>query len=66
MADLEDEETKTLLEKLKEIGQSFIGTDIKWNFTNFLLDKEGNVIDRFSTTFKPHNLDLKIAGLIAK
>ncbi len=27
--------------------------DIKWNFTKFLVDREGNVIGRYSPTFKP-------------
>ena len=27
--------------------------DIKWNFTKFMVDREGNVVARYSPTFKP-------------
>ena len=33
--------------------------DIKWNFTKFLIDKEGNVVSRYSPTFKPENMEKK-------
>jgi len=31
--------------------------DIKWNFTKFLVDKEGKVIKRYSPTFKPEDME---------
>ena len=37
---------------------------IKWNFTKFLVDKEGNVIARFSPTYKPEDIADKIKELI--
>ena len=30
--------------------------DIKWNFTKFLVDREGNVVGRYSPTFKPEDM----------
>ena len=38
--------------------------DIKWNFTKFLVDKEGNVIERYSPTFKPENMEDDIKKLL--
>ena len=38
--------------------------DIKWNFTKFLVDKEGNVVGRYSPTIKPEEIDSKIAELL--
>ena len=38
--------------------------DIKWNFTKFLVDREGNVVARFSPTFKPEDMEKKIKGLL--
>ena len=38
--------------------------DIKWNFTKFLVDKEGNVVGRYSPTFKPENIEEKIKELL--
>ncbi|OUM60384.1 hypothetical protein PIROE2DRAFT_13852 [Piromyces sp. E2] len=38
--------------------------DIKWNFTKFLVDKEGNVIGRYPPTCKPENIESKIKELL--
>ncbi len=40
------------------------GSNIKWNFTKFLVDQKGNVIKRFAPTHKPEALDAQIAGLL--
>ena len=38
--------------------------DIKWNFTKFLVDKDGKVIGRYSPTFKPENMEKDIKKVI--
>ena len=38
--------------------------DIKWNFTKFLVDKKGNVVGRYSPTYKPEDMEDKIKELI--
>ena len=38
--------------------------DIKWNFTKFLVDREGNVVERFEPTAKMDLVDEKISKLI--
>ena len=38
--------------------------DIKWNFIKFLVDREGNVVYRFSPTYKPEEIEEKIKELI--
>ena len=38
--------------------------DIKWNFTKFLVDKEGKVKGRYSPTFKPEDMVEDIKKLI--
>ena len=38
--------------------------DIKWNFTKFLVDKEGKVIERYSPTFKPEDMEEYIKKII--
>ena len=35
--------------------------DIKWNFTKFLIDRQGNVIKRFEPTDKMADVELEIA-----
>ena len=39
------------VEKLSKTTK--VDGDIKWNFTKFIVDREGRVIERFSPTFKP-------------
>jgi len=38
--------------------------DIKWNFTKFLVDREGNVVKRFDPTSEPAGFEADIAALI--
>lgn len=37
---------------------------IKWNFTKFLVDRNGNVIKRFSPTYKPEDMAEEIEELL--
>lgn len=47
----------------KELGGIF-GSRIKWNFTKFLLNKNGKPVKRFSPTTKPENLEKYIKNLL--
>lgn len=48
---------------LKEAKPGLLGTEaIKWNFTKFLVDRQGNVVDRFAPNTEPD----KIRGAIEK
>ena len=38
--------------------------DIKWNFTKFLVDKEGNVVKRYEPMTKPEDIEKDIVGLL--
>ena len=40
--------------------------DIKWNFTKFLVDKEGNIVGRYSPTYKPEEMEDKIRELLSQ
>ncbi|WP_172202724.1 glutathione peroxidase [Niveibacterium sp. COAC-50] len=40
-------------------------TAIKWNFTKFLVDRDGNVVERFAPTTKPEELAAQIETLLA-
>ena len=37
--------------------------DVEWNFTKFLVDREGNVVRRFHPTTAPEEIDAEIAAL---
>ena len=38
--------------------------DIKWNFTKFLINREGDVIARYSPVYKPEDMEDKIKELL--
>ncbi|WP_313135055.1 glutathione peroxidase [Anaerocolumna sp.] len=62
--DLEDAELAVFIKKLESLNQTFSGSDIKWNFTKFLIDKNGNIIARFAPTTKPEDIGEKIEELL--
>lgn len=43
-----------------------LGNEIKWNFTKFLLDRNGKPIQRYGSTTKPENIAEDIEKLLAK
>ena len=53
-----------LLEKLASLGQVFPGSELNWNFTKFLVDREGNVVERFSPTYSGAELAEEVAKLL--
>lgn len=60
----EDSEAASFKERLKKISQAVLGNDIKWNFTKFLVDREGHVAGRFAPTYRPADLAEKIEKLL--
>lgn len=62
--DVNGENTHPLYNYLKQEAPGLMGTKkIKWNFTKFLIDKEGNVIKRFAPTSTPESLEDDIKKL---
>ena len=53
-----------LYQWLKERKKGVFGKDIKWNFTKFLIDREGNVVARYSPTTKPEKIEESIRKLL--
>lgn len=51
---------------LKQQEKGFLGEAIKWNFTKFLIDKEGNVVDRYAPITRPSKIEDQIAELLNK
>jgi len=49
---------------LKEAMPGSITNTVKWNFTKFLLDREGNPIQRFSPWEEPKTFEDKIQKLL--
>ena len=50
---------------LKSHAKGLLGSEaIKWNFTKFLVDRTGRVVDRFAPTTKPEELKSHIEALL--
>ena len=49
---------------LKKQKGGILGSAIKWNFTKFLVDREGNVVGRFAPTETPEKLEKNIKALL--
>ena len=49
---------------LKKQKGGLLGSNIKWNFTKFLVDRDGNVVERFAPTETPEKLEKKIVALL--
>jgi glutathione peroxidase len=51
---------------LKKEKGGLLGDAIKWNFTKFLVDKQGNVVERFAPTTTPEKIAADIERELAK
>ena len=58
-------EAHPLFRYLTEARRGFLGTRaIKWNFTKFLIDRQGNVARRFGSMTKPESLHRQVEALL--
>jgi glutathione peroxidase len=58
--DVNGDDTHPLFAWLKKEKGGLLGGAIKWNFTKFLVGRDGQVIERFAPTTEP----VKLAGPI--
>ena len=62
---IEGIKSKMAMKAVEKISKTYKNkNDIKWNFTKFLVDKNGNVVGRYSPTFKPEDMKDKIKELL--
>ncbi len=65
--DVNGDDADPLYKFLKEQQGGFLWIDaIKWNFTKFLVDREGNVVERYGPSTKPQEIEADIEKLLAK
>jgi glutathione peroxidase len=62
--EFESGEASGFKKTLAGLTQNVFGTNIKWNFTKFLVDRDGKVIARYSPTHKPEAIESKIVALL--
>lgn len=56
--------THPIFSHLKSEKGGFLGSSIKWNFTKFMLNKEGKVVERFSPTTKPEEIEKYLVRIL--
>lgn len=49
-----------LYKYLKSVKSSIFGDSIKWNFSKFLVDKDGHVVDRYAPTTSPLSIEVNL------
>jgi glutathione peroxidase len=64
--DVNGENAHPLFQHLKKAAPGLLGTErIKWNFTKFLIGKDGSVFKRYAPATKPEELVADIEKLLA-
>lgn len=63
--DVNGSDAAPLYQFLKKEKKGLLGTEaIKWNFTKFLVDREGQVIKRYAPTDKPEDIKNDLSKLL--
>lgn len=62
--DVNGKNASPLFKWLKSQKSGFMGSRIKWNFTKFLVDRNGKVVARFAPTTKPEKIEKDIIKLL--
>ncbi|AQK54126.1 putative phospholipid hydroperoxide glutathione peroxidase 6, mitochondrial [Zea mays] len=62
--DVNGDNTAPIYKFLKSSKGSLFGDNIKWNFSKFLVDKEGHVVERYAPTTSPLSIEKDIKKLL--
>ncbi len=63
--DVNGPDAHPLFDWLKAEKSGLLGGKIKWNFTKFLVGRDGRVIDRYAPTTKPEDLEADVVRALA-
>ncbi|WML28614.1 glutathione peroxidase [Neobacillus sp. OS1-32] len=62
--DVNGEKEHPLYTFLKDQKGGLLSKNIKWNFTKFLVDRNGKVVERYSPTTKPSKIEEDIVSIL--
>ena len=62
--DVNGDNADPLFQYLKEQKKGVLSSNIKWNFTKFLVDRSGKVIERYAPTTEPSKIESDIEKLL--
>jgi glutathione peroxidase len=64
--DVNGKNAHPLYQHLKSAAPGLLGSEpIKWNFTKFLVNREGKVVERYASTTKPEQLESDIEAALS-
>lgn len=63
--DVKGPEAHAIFRYLTNNSKGILGNGIKWNFTKFLINKKGEVINRYAPTTKPEDIEKDIENALA-
>ena len=64
--DVNGENAHPIFKYLKSQTKGLLGSAIKWNFTKFLISKDGQTIERYAPTTKPEKMEKDIEAMLGK
>lgn len=64
MVKVNGSEAHPLFKHLSSEAKGLLGQSVKWNFTKFLVDRDGNVIKRYAPQDSPSKAEKDIAKLL--
>lgn len=62
--DVNGDNTDPLFAYLKEQKKGILSKNIKWNFTKFLVDRNGQVVERYAPTTEPGKIEDDLTKLL--
>ncbi len=62
--DVNGKNSHPLYQYLRSQRKALLGDAIEWNFAKFLVDRDGNVVERYSPKFPPENITPAIESLL--
>ncbi len=62
--DVNGSDAHPIFQYLKSKLGGLLGRSIKWNFTKFLIDREGRPVKRFAPTTQPHKMERAIRKVL--
>lgn len=62
--DVNGSDAHPLYKYLKKALPGLLGGRIKWNFTKFLIDRDGKPVKRFATTTTPEKMEARVRDLL--
>ena len=64
--DVKGPEAHILFRYLTNNSKGILGNGIKWNFTKFLIGRDGKVLNRFAPTTKPEDLESEVVAALSQ